>query len=113
MGPARICSAPTAPATTRLRHERRREPSHRKTGTWLFPGESRGPVRSQIWPPPFAGEQVRFEHSMTPGRVRRYEGFLFVGPFLALYAFLLIYPLILGIGISFHNADPFGGRRWV
>jgi multiple sugar transport system permease protein len=50
---------------------------------------------------------------MTPGRVRRYEGFLFVGPFLLLYAFLLIYPLVLGIGISFHNADPFGGRRWV
>src|SRR4051812_33379861 len=44
---------------------------------------------------------------------RRYEGYLFVGPFLILYAFLLIYPLILGIGISFHNADPFGGRRWV
>jgi multiple sugar transport system permease protein len=46
-------------------------------------------------------------------RARRYEGFLFVGPFLLLYAFLLIYPLILGIGISFNNADPFGGRLWV
>jgi multiple sugar transport system permease protein len=46
-------------------------------------------------------------------RARRYDGFLFVGPFLFLYAFLLIYPLILGIGFSFHNADPFGGRRWV
>lgn len=46
-------------------------------------------------------------------RARRLDGFLFVGPFLFLYAFLLIYPLILGIGFSFHNADPFGGRRWV
>src|SRR3954468_20843263 len=44
---------------------------------------------------------------------RRYEGYLFVGPFLFLYAFLLIYPLILGIGISFHRADPFGGSLWV
>ncbi|MEA3002563.1 MAG: multiple sugar transport system permease protein [Sphingomonadales bacterium] len=44
---------------------------------------------------------------------RRYEGFLFVGPFLFLYLFLLVYPLILGIGVSFHRADPFGGRLWV
>jgi multiple sugar transport system permease protein len=44
---------------------------------------------------------------------RRLEGYAFVGPFLVLYAFLLIYPLFLGIGISFNNADPFGGRQWV
>jgi multiple sugar transport system permease protein len=50
---------------------------------------------------------------MTQGRARRLEGYVFVGPFLALYTFLLIYPLILGIGISFNNADPFGGRKWV
>src|SRR5919202_2059116 len=50
---------------------------------------------------------------MRTGAPRRLEGYLFVGPFLILYAFLLIYPLLLGIGISFNNADPFGGRRWV
>ncbi|HEY1604913.1 MAG TPA: sugar ABC transporter permease [Allosphingosinicella sp.] len=44
---------------------------------------------------------------------RRFEGYAYIGPFLALYVFLLIYPLFLGIGISFNNADPFGGRRWV
>jgi multiple sugar transport system permease protein len=43
----------------------------------------------------------------------RLEGFAFVGPFLALYATILIYPLLLGIGISFHKADLFGARRWV
>lgn len=46
-------------------------------------------------------------------RRHRLEGFAFVGPFLFLYIFLLIYPLILGIGISFHRADLFGARRWV
>jgi multiple sugar transport system permease protein len=45
-------------------------------------------------------------------RARRYEGLAFVGPFLLLYATILIYPLLLGIGISFHRADLFGGRRW-
>ncbi|HEX5182197.1 MAG TPA: sugar ABC transporter permease [Allosphingosinicella sp.] len=44
---------------------------------------------------------------------RRFEGYAYIGPFLLLYAFILIYPLFLGIGISFNNADPFGGRRWV
>lgn len=44
---------------------------------------------------------------------RRLEGFAFVGPFLLLYIFLLIYPLLLGVGISFHRADLFGARRWV
>ena len=47
------------------------------------------------------------------GAARRLEGYAFVGPFLLLYLFLLVYPLILGIGISFHRADPFGGRLWV
>ena len=40
----------------------------------------------------------------------RLDGFLFVGPFLIVYATILIYPLLLGIGISFHKADPFGAR---
>lgn len=43
---------------------------------------------------------------------RRLEGFAFVGPFLLLYLFLLIYPLLLGIGISLHRADLFGTRQW-
>jgi multiple sugar transport system permease protein len=49
----------------------------------------------------------------TGGLARRLEGFAFVGPFLLLYVFLLVYPLVLGIGISFHRADLFGARRWV
>jgi multiple sugar transport system permease protein len=44
---------------------------------------------------------------------RRWSGFLFVGPFLAVYVFLLIYPLLMGIGVSLHRADLFGSRLWV
>lgn len=40
-------------------------------------------------------------------------GLVFVGPFLLLYIALLIYPLILGFGISFNRADLFGAREWV
>ena len=47
------------------------------------------------------------------GPASRLEGFAFVGPFLALYIVVLIYPLLLGIGISFHRADLFGARLWV
>ncbi len=47
------------------------------------------------------------------GQKGRLEGFAFVGPFLLLYVFLLVYPLLLGIGISFHRADLFGYREWV
>ena len=43
----------------------------------------------------------------------RLEGFAFVGPFLLLYVVVLIYPLLLGIGISLHRADLFGARQWV
>jgi len=43
----------------------------------------------------------------------RWQGFVFVGPFLALYGFLLILPLIMGIVISFYRADLFGARLWV
>ena len=43
----------------------------------------------------------------------RWHGFAFVGPFLALYAFLLILPLGMGIVTSFHRADLFGARVWV
>ena len=44
---------------------------------------------------------------MTSGR-RSLAGLAFVGPFLLLYAVLLIYPLITGIVMSFHRVDPFG-----
>jgi len=43
----------------------------------------------------------------------RLAGFAFVGPFLALYTFLLIYPLLMGIALSFHRADLYGARRFV
>ena len=43
----------------------------------------------------------------------RYAGFLFVGPFLAIYTFLLIYPLFRGIALSFHRADLFGGGEFI
>lgn len=43
----------------------------------------------------------------------RLEGFAFVGPFLLLYLTVLIWPLLLGIGISFHRADLFGAREWI
>jgi multiple sugar transport system permease protein len=47
------------------------------------------------------------------GLAGRLEGFAFVGPFLFVYTAVLIYPLLLGIGISFHRADLFGARQWV
>lgn len=47
------------------------------------------------------------------GLAGRLGGFAFVAPFLFCYLFLLIYPLFLGIGISFHRADLFGARQWV
>ncbi len=51
---------------------------------------------------------------MSRGAHRRsLEGFAFIGPFLFLYLTILIYPLLLGIGISFHRADLFGARQWV
>ncbi len=43
----------------------------------------------------------------------RWHGYAFVGPFVALYALLLILPLFMGIFISFHRADLFGARLWV
>lgn len=46
-------------------------------------------------------------------RRERLTGFAFVGPFLLLYASLLLLPLALGIGISLHQADLFGARRWI
>lgn len=42
-----------------------------------------------------------------------WHGYAFVGPFVALYCFLLIYPLLMGIEISFYRADLFGAREFV
>lgn len=44
---------------------------------------------------------------------RGLAGFAFIGPFLFLYISILIWPLLLGIWISFHRADLFGARLWV
>jgi multiple sugar transport system permease protein len=46
-------------------------------------------------------------------RMGRFEGYLFVGPFLFVYCFLLIYPLFNGIVLSLHRADLFGGGPFV
>lgn len=46
-------------------------------------------------------------------RAPAWHGYAFVGPFLVLYVALLIYPLLLGIEISFNRADLFGSRRFV
>jgi multiple sugar transport system permease protein len=40
-------------------------------------------------------------------------GFGFVAPFLAVYLFILIYPLLSGIGLSFTRVDLFGGGKFV
>jgi multiple sugar transport system permease protein len=42
-----------------------------------------------------------------------WHGYAFVGPFVALYCFLLLYPLLMGVEISFHRADLFGARKFV
>ena len=47
------------------------------------------------------------------GRRGQLEGFAFVAPFLILYIFLLIYPLLRGILLSFRLADPFDDGRFV
>ena len=47
------------------------------------------------------------------GAPRDWSGFAFVAPFLFFYLLLLIYPLLMGFGISFHRADLFGARQWV
>lgn len=49
----------------------------------------------------------------SASRGGRWEGLIFIAPFLGLYTFLLIYPLLMGIGISFHRADLFGARTFI
>jgi multiple sugar transport system permease protein len=46
-------------------------------------------------------------------RKSRYEGLIFVAPFLLIYSFLLIYPLIRGVMLSFQRVDLFGDGRFV
>jgi multiple sugar transport system permease protein len=46
-------------------------------------------------------------------RSGRWGGYLFVGPFLFFYSFLLIYPMFRGIAISFHREDLFGGGEFI
>ncbi|MCX9147932.1 carbohydrate ABC transporter permease [Erythrobacter sp. WG] len=49
------------------------------------------------------------------GAARRdgWVGYAFVGPFLLVYAAILIVPLLMGLWISLNNADLFGRREWV
>ena len=42
-----------------------------------------------------------------------WRGFAFVAPFVLLYLFLLIYPLVRGILLSFRRSDPFGDGPFV
>jgi multiple sugar transport system permease protein len=50
--------------------------------------------------------------SSAGGRTR-YDGLLFVAPFLLLYVFLLIWPLLHGFVLSFQRGDLFGARTFV
>lgn len=50
---------------------------------------------------------------MSTARRNALVGYAFVGPFLLVYAAVLIVPLVMGIGISLNNADLFGRREWV
>lgn len=44
---------------------------------------------------------------------RRWDGLLFVAPFLLLYLVILIYPLFKGLWLSLHTVDLFGDGRFV
>ena len=44
---------------------------------------------------------------------RRWDGLLFVAPFLLLYCTILIYPLLRGIWLGFHRVDLFGDGVFV
>ena len=43
----------------------------------------------------------------------RWVGYAFVGPFLLIYAAVLVVPLVMGIVISLNRADLFGRREWI
>lgn len=44
---------------------------------------------------------------------RRWEGLLFVGPFLFLYSAILIFPLLRGVWLSLHRIDLFGDGTFI
>lgn len=48
----------------------------------------------------------------APAR-ERLAGYAFVGPFLLVYAAVLVVPLVMGLYISLNNADLFGRREWI
>ncbi|WP_066529077.1 carbohydrate ABC transporter permease [Erythrobacter sp. CCH5-A1] len=50
---------------------------------------------------------------MTAALRDRWAGYAFVGPFLLVYAAVLIVPLVMGLVISLHRADLFGRREWI
>lgn len=45
-------------------------------------------------------------------RAGRWQGLAYVAPFLLLYAALLIFPLLMGMGLSLYRADLFGAKVW-
>jgi multiple sugar transport system permease protein len=50
---------------------------------------------------------------VTPAARDRLAGYAFVGPFLLVYAAVLVVPLVMGLVISLHRADLFGRREWI
>jgi len=50
---------------------------------------------------------------MSAGVQRRWQGLLFVAPFLLLYFVILIYPLLKGAWLSLYRVDLFGGGTFV
>lgn len=50
---------------------------------------------------------------MSRGAADRLGGYAFIAPFLLLYVAIMIVPLLMGIGLSFHRADLFGARQFV
>jgi multiple sugar transport system permease protein len=48
-----------------------------------------------------------------PADRKDWSGLLFVLPFLAAYLVILIYPLLMGMALSFQRVDLFGGGRFV
>ncbi|MCW3796594.1 sugar ABC transporter permease [Sphingomonas sp. BN140010] len=50
---------------------------------------------------------------MSAGVQRRWQGLLFVAPFLLLYCTILIYPLLKGAWLSLYRVDLFGGGTFV
>lgn len=50
---------------------------------------------------------------LTPKARAQFGNFLFVAPYLLVFLWLLIWPLISGMGLSLFKADLFGGRIFV